>query len=178
MTKLGKTLVQHSTQVRSTPTYWLFFVCKDDSCLLHNMAIARFSSFISWEGTQTSGTCKSENPRTKWNMIMGRWTQLGTPCINACLFHPAFCMYYQSVCTKYIASPKNAFPQGLTKKMHTCRVTAPTLDRQVEVDPYSLKWSFRRKRVYRYILVMRGPHCWDFLFQRLAGSLDREKSLQ
>jgi len=57
-------------------------------------------------------------------------------------------MYYQSVCTKYIASPKNAFPQGLTKKMHTCRVTAPTLDRQVEVDPYSLKWSFRRKRVY------------------------------
>lgn len=90
------------------------------------------------------------------NMIMGRWTQLGTPCINACLFHPAFCMYYQSVCTKYIASPKNAFHQGLTKKMHTCRVTAPTLDRQVEVDPYSLKWSFRRKRVDRYNISDEG----------------------
>lgn len=50
------------------------------------------------------------------NMIMGRWTQLGTQCINACLFHPAFCMYYQSVCTKYIASPKNCFSPRLDKK--------------------------------------------------------------
>jgi hypothetical protein len=82
------------------------------------------------------------------------------------------------VCTTRVYAPKNAFHQGLTKKMHTCRVTAPTLDRQVEVNPYGLKWSFRRKRIDRYRLVMRGPYCWDFLFRRLAGSLDTEKSLQ